>query len=50
MKNDDVELIQQVLAGDEYAFAELVKKYQIIYYNKNLLVNTFQKADFIDFS
>ena len=28
MKNDDVELIQQVLAGDESAFAELVKKYQ----------------------
>jgi len=28
MKNDDVELIQQVLAGDENAFAELVKKYQ----------------------
>ncbi|MDE0085383.1 MAG: hypothetical protein OXU23_06700 [Candidatus Poribacteria bacterium] len=49
MKNDDVELIQQVLAGDENAFAELVKKYRIIYYNKNLLVNPFQKADFIDF-
>ena len=28
MKNDDVELIQQVLAGDETAFAELVTKYQ----------------------
>ncbi len=28
MKNDDVELIQRVLAGDEEAFAELVKKYQ----------------------
>ncbi len=28
MKNDDVELIQQVLAGDENAFVELVKKYQ----------------------
>ncbi|MCY4403070.1 MAG: sigma-70 family RNA polymerase sigma factor [Candidatus Poribacteria bacterium] len=28
MKNDDIELIQQVLAGDENAFAELVKKYQ----------------------
>ena len=28
MKNDDVELIQRVLAGDETAFAELVKKYQ----------------------
>ncbi len=28
MKNDDVELIQRVLAGDENAFAELVKKYQ----------------------
>ncbi|MDE0314355.1 MAG: sigma-70 family RNA polymerase sigma factor [Candidatus Poribacteria bacterium] len=28
MKNDDVKLIQLVLAGDESAFAELVKKYQ----------------------
>ena len=28
MKNDDVAIIQQVLAGDESAFAELVKKYQ----------------------
>ncbi len=28
MKNDDVEMIQHVLAGDENAFAELVKKYQ----------------------
>ena len=28
MKNDDVELIQRVLAGDETAFAELVRKYQ----------------------
>ena len=28
MKNDDVELIQQVLADDENAFTELVKKYQ----------------------
>ncbi len=28
MKNDDVELIQSVLAGDEDAFAELVKRYQ----------------------
>ena len=28
MKNDDVELIQRVLAGDETAFAELVNKYQ----------------------
>ncbi len=28
MKNNDVELIQQILAGDESAFAELVKKYQ----------------------
>ena len=28
MKNDDVALIQRVLAGDETAFAELVKKYQ----------------------
>ena len=28
MKNDDVELIQRVLAGDENAFTELVKKYQ----------------------
>ena len=28
MKNDDVELIQCVLAGDDAAFAELVKKYQ----------------------
>ena len=28
MKNDDVELIQRVLAGDDTAFAELVNKYQ----------------------
>ena len=28
MKNDDVELIQQSLAGDQSAFAALVKKYQ----------------------
>ena len=28
MKNSDVELIQQCLAGDQSAFAELVKKYQ----------------------
>lgn len=28
MKNDDIELIQQILAGDEAAFAELVKKHQ----------------------
>ena len=28
MKNDDVKLIQQNLAGDQNAFAELVKKYQ----------------------
>ena len=28
MKNDDVELIQRSLAGDENAFAKLVKKYQ----------------------
>ncbi|RKU16385.1 hypothetical protein C6501_05530 [Candidatus Poribacteria bacterium] len=28
MKNDDVALIRQILAGDETAFAELVKKYQ----------------------
>ena len=28
MKNNDVALIQRVLAGDETAFAELVKKYQ----------------------
>ena len=28
MKNNDVELIQCVLAGDDAAFAELVKKYQ----------------------
>ena len=28
MKNDDVALIQRVLAGDETAFAELVKRYQ----------------------
>ena len=28
MKNDDVELIQQCLAGDQSAFAKLVKKYQ----------------------
>ena len=28
MKNDDVALIRQILNGDEFAFAELVKKYQ----------------------
>ena len=28
MKNDDVALIRRILAGDETAFAELVKKYQ----------------------
>ena len=28
MKNDNVTLIQRILAGDENAFAELVKKYQ----------------------
>ena len=28
MKNDDVALIQRILAGDEIAFAELVNKYQ----------------------
>ena len=28
MKNDDVELIQRVLAGDETAFSTLVRKYQ----------------------
>ena len=28
MKNDDVELIQRVLAGDENAFSILVRKYQ----------------------
>ncbi len=28
MKNDDVELIQRVLAGDENAFSVLVRKYQ----------------------
>ena len=28
MKNDDVELIQRVLAGDENAFSMLVRKYQ----------------------
>ena len=28
MKNDDVELIQRVLAGDENAFSALVRKYQ----------------------
>ena len=28
MENNDVELIQQILAGDENAFAELVTKYQ----------------------
>ena len=28
MKTDDVVLIRRVLAGDETAFAELVKKYQ----------------------
>ena len=28
MRNDDVELIQRILAGDENAFASLVRKYQ----------------------
>ena len=28
MKNDDVELIQRVLAGDDNAFSDLVRKYQ----------------------
>lgn len=28
MKNDDVELIQRILAGDETAFAKLIRKYQ----------------------
>ena len=28
MKNDDVELIQRVLAGDENAFSTLVRKYE----------------------
>ena len=28
MKNDDVVLIQRILAGDETAFASLVRKYQ----------------------
>ena len=28
MKNDDIALIQRILADDEAAFAELVKKYQ----------------------
>ena len=28
MKNDDVELIQRILVGDERAFASLVRKYQ----------------------
>ena len=28
MKNDDVELIQSSLIGDENAFAKLVRKYQ----------------------
>lgn len=28
MKNDDVELIQRILAGDQTAFAKLVRKYQ----------------------
>ena len=28
MKNNDVELIRRILAGDETAFAELVNKYQ----------------------
>ena len=28
MKNDNVELIQHSLAGDQNAFAKLVKKYQ----------------------
>ena len=28
MKNKDVELISQILAGDENAFASLVKKYK----------------------
>ena len=28
MKNNDVELLQRILAGDEVAFTELVKKHQ----------------------
>ena len=28
MKNNDVELIRRILAGDENAFVSLVKKYQ----------------------
>ena len=28
MKNNDVELIHRILAGDDTAFASLVKKYQ----------------------
>ena len=28
MKNDDVELIQRILAGDETAFADLIRKYR----------------------
>jgi len=28
MKNDDVELIQRILAGDERAFADLIRKYR----------------------
>ena len=28
MRNDDVELIQRILAGDETAFAKLIRKYQ----------------------
>ena len=28
MRNDDVELIQRILAGDENAFANLIRKYQ----------------------
>ena len=28
MKNNDVELIQSILAGDDTAFGNLVKKYQ----------------------
>ena len=28
MKNDDVELIQRILAGDDAAFANLIRRYQ----------------------
>ncbi|MCY3720862.1 MAG: hypothetical protein OXG97_01425 [Candidatus Poribacteria bacterium] len=28
MKNDDVELIQGILAGDDNAFTDLIRKYQ----------------------